>query len=95
MAAPDEIARESPVTFETAVAYALHPQMRRLIILYIIGILLLPFGMSMYLGPVMLPIVDQVVGLILVIVGATFLFGGLIGALFKLVTDATLLARRQ
>lgn len=96
MAEPEEILRDSPVDFDSAVAYALHPEMRRLILLYIVGTLLLSVGLSFFLDPGVFAfaqqIVWQIVGLILAIVGATFLFGGLIGAVFKVVADANILA---
>lgn len=92
MASPEDAVRESPVGFEYAVAYALHPEMRRLIILYIAGTLLLPLGVSWFLTPPLLPILGNLIGLAVLIVGAVFLFGGLVGTLFKLVTDANILA---
>lgn len=99
MPEPEETLRDSPVDFEAAVAYALHPEMRRLIILYVVGILLLPVGLGAFVNPpfATLPVelVVRVVGLILAVVGATLLFGGLVGAAFKLVTDANRLAAKQ
>lgn len=95
MADFEDTLRDSPVNFQFAVAYALHPEMRRLIILHIVGVLLLSAGLSLYLGPTFFGVIDRVIGLVVVIVGATFLFGGLVGALFKLVTDANLLAMKQ
>ncbi len=93
MSTVEAVVSDSPVRFEHAVAYALHPAMRRLIILYVVGVLMTPFGVSMFLGPTTLPIVDHLLGLAIAILGAVFLFGGLVGTLFKLVTDATILAR--
>lgn len=100
MAAPPDRLRDSPVDFETAVAYALHPEMRRLIILYIVGVIILPVGLEMFLTGgafVTLPldIIQRLIGLLLAIGGATLLFGGLVGTAFKLVTDANLLAMEQ
>ena len=96
---PEDILRESPVDFDTAVAYALHPGMRRLIIMYVVGLLLVPVGLGAFVNPPFAPlpleIVLRLVGLALAVVGATLLFGGLVGAAFKLVTDANLLAARQ
>ncbi|MFT4957605.1 MAG: hypothetical protein ACI9PP_002049 [Halobacteriales archaeon] len=94
MADPEEILPESPVDFETAVAYALHPEMRRLIILYVVGAVLLPVGLSLFLNPgfgYWEQVVGRLLGLLVAIGGATFLFAGLVGAIFKLVTDANLL----
>lgn len=95
MSSPKTIATASPVGFEEAVAYALHPAMRRLIILYLVGTLLVPTGLSWLLQPPILPVIGNVVGLVVTIVGAVFLFGGLVGTLFKLVTDANLLANQH
>ena len=95
MTSPEETVNESPVDFEYAVAYALHPEMRRLIILYVVGTLLVPTGISWFLNPQYFGFVDSLIGLAVAVVGAVFLFGGLVGTLFKLVTDATVLARKQ
>lgn len=98
MADPEEILPESPVDFESAVAYALHPEMRRLIILYVVGTVLLPVGLAMFLDPgyaFLELVVGRLIGLGIAIVGATFLFAGLVGAVFKLVTDANLLAAEE
>jgi hypothetical protein len=99
MAEPEHTLRDSPVDFDSAVAYALHPEMRRLIILYITGTVLLPAGMALFLDPTRFPlvraVVQQLVGLAIAVVGAALLFGGLVGAAFKLVTDANRLAARQ
>lgn len=100
MAEPEEILGTSPVDFDSAVAYALHPEMRRLIILYVVGALLLPAGLASFLSPppftgLVVGIVVRLVGLAVAIVGATFLFGGVVGAAFKLVTDANVLAAKQ
>jgi len=96
MAEPEDTLSRSPVDFDSAVAYALHPEMRRLIILYLVGTLLLPIGLSMFANPFVFGglarIVRQILGLGIVLVGATFFFGGVVGALFKLVADANLLA---
>lgn len=95
MDAPRTAVQESPVGFEYAVAYALHPDMRRLIILYIVGTLLLPTGISWIIAPPIVPFVGIVLGIIVSIIGAIFLFGGLVGTLFKLVTDANIMANRH
>ena len=87
----DDTIRNSPVGFEEAVAYALHPEMRRLIILYIVGTLLVPTGIAWMIDPP-ISIFGVILGVGLVIVGAVFLFGGLVGTLFKLVTDANRVA---
>lgn len=96
MPEPEETLRDSPVDFDSAVAYALHPEMRRLLILYVVGTILLPLGLAMFLDPTLVggvaEIVRQVIGLGIAIVGAIFLFGGLVGAAFKLVADANIVA---
>lgn len=96
MAEPPGELTESPVDFETAVAYALSPVMRRLIILYVVGVLLLPVGLGLFLGrgphAFLLGLAVQVIGLALAVLGAALLFAGLVGAAFKLVTDANRLA---
>lgn len=51
MPEPEDTLRESPIDFHSAVAYALHPDKRRLIVIIIAGALLLPTGLSMLLGP--------------------------------------------
>lgn len=97
MAEPEDVLVDSPVDFDSAVAYALHPDMRRLIILYVVGTILLPVGLSAFLNPpfaaFVVTVTLRVVGLVVAVVGAAFLFGGVIGAAFKLVADANLLAR--
>jgi hypothetical protein len=95
---PETVLSDSPVDFDSAVAYALHPEMRRLIILYVVGTVLLPVGMSAFFGPsfgMLGGLLGRVIGLVVAVVGAVFLFGGLIGAAFKLVADATILAAEQ
>lgn len=98
MAQPEDTLRESPIDFDTAVAYALHPEMRRLLILYVVGAVLLPIGLSMFgggfdLGPGVVPqLLSMVAGLLVTLVAAVFLFAGLVGAVFKLVTDANIVA---
>lgn len=97
MAEPPARLTDSPVDFETAIAYALHPDMRRLIMVYIAGVVILPVGLQVFLGAgslqiLVVTVVRWVVGLLLTVVGATLLFGGLVGTAFKLVTDANRLA---
>jgi hypothetical protein len=95
MAAPEETLRESPVDFDSAVAFALQPVMRRLIILYLVGTLLLPVGYSAFVAPTaMSGIIGRAIGLVVALVGATLLFAGLVGAVFKIVVDANILAAR-
>lgn len=84
--------RESPIDFQFAFAYALHPTMRRLIIVSIVGSLLISFGISWFFHPPTLPIIDRLTGIAIAILGTVLFFGGLIGGLFKLFTDAMLVA---
>jgi hypothetical protein len=84
-----DVLADSPVDFETAVAYALSPVMRRLLILYVLGAVLTPAGLA-YLDGQTLP--GLVVGPIAIVVGLAFLFAGVVGVLFKVVTDANRLA---
>lgn len=99
MAEPEATLRESVVDFDSAIGYALQPVMRRLIIVYIVGTLLLPVGLTAFIDPagyqVFGNVVERVLGLALAVVGATLLFGGLVGAVFKLVADANSLAAKQ
>jgi hypothetical protein len=97
MTEPEEILRDSPVDFDSAVAYALHPEMRRLLILYVAGTALLPVGLAAFLDPpfvgFIFEVVVRLIGLVLTVVAAAFLFGGVVGAAFKVVTDANVLAK--
>lgn len=99
MTAAESVLRDSSVDFETAVAYALQPEMRRLIIVYLLGGVLTTFGLSLFVDPgfVSLPLelAASIVGLVVAVVGAAMLFGGLIGAAFKVVTDANRLATAE
>lgn len=96
MSSTESVLRNSPVDFETAVAYALQPDMRRLVIVYLFGGVLTTAGLSLFLDPgfvaFVVEVVVRIVGIVLAVVGAAMLFGGLIGAAFKLVTDANRLA---
>lgn len=99
MTSAESVLRDSPIDFETAVAYALQPDMRRLIIVYLLGGILTTFGLSLFVEPgfFSLPVelVVSIVGLVIAVVGAALLFGGLIGAAFKVVTDANRLAAAE
>ena len=90
------------VAFDAALAYALSPDMRRLIIVFLAGWFLSPLGIAMFVDPVFLThrfalprILVMVVGLVVLVVAGVLLFGGLIGALFKTVADANVLAERR
>jgi hypothetical protein len=102
MSDPEEVLADSPADFDSSLAYALHPEMRRLLIVWAIGWLLTPIGLSMFLQARLFTgflsaagILQALIGLVLAIIGAALFFGGLIGALFKLVVDANLVAGDQ
>ncbi|WP_430505072.1 hypothetical protein [Haloparvum sp. PAK95] len=88
------------VTFESAFAYALSPDMRRLVIVFLFGWLLSSLGLALFLQPWVLvghggtlpQTIAMIVGLVVTVAGAALLFGGLIGALFKTIVDANTLA---
>lgn len=97
MSSPEDTLRHSPVDFETAVAYALHPEMRRLLIIYAVGSLLVPLGLGSFASrplftPLLSGLIQQIAGLAIAVAGALLLFAGLVGAAFKVVTDANVLA---
>lgn len=96
MASSEDVLAESPIDFGTAVAYALQPDMRRLIIIYLVGGLLFSFGSAGFLEVRLFHSLPSLLGgiaaLLAAILGAVLLFGGLIGALFKIVADANRLA---
>ncbi len=97
MAQPERLLADSPADFDSSLAYALHAEMRRLLIVMIVGSILLPTGLMIFFEPSMwLPLgmmfVHQLVGLVLAIVGAAFFYGGAVAILFKIVTDATIIA---
>jgi hypothetical protein len=95
---PETLLGGSPADFDSAFAYALHGEMRRLLIVTIVGTLVFPIGLAMFLDPGFFlegageALIRRTIGLLLTLAGAAFLFGGLIGALFKLITDANILA---
>lgn len=96
---PEEILGDSPADFDSSFAYALHSEMRRLLIVAILGLLVFPTGLAMFFDPGFFlegtgeEFVRRVVGLLLALAGAGLLFGGLVGALFKLITDANIVAQ--
>jgi len=97
MSSPEDTLRRSPVDFETAVAYALHPEMRRPLIIYAVGSLLVPLGLGLFASqppftPLLSGLIRQLVGLAIAVAGALLLFAGLVGAAFKVITDANVLA---
>ena len=95
---PEHILRDSPADFNSSVAYALHPDMRRLLILFVVGSFTFSLGLAMFFtaggfsdlfGPAL---IQLLAGVVVALVGAALFFGGLIGALFKLITDANIIA---
>lgn len=96
MADPEDVLADSPADFDSSLAYALHSEMRRLIIVTIVGSLILPIGLAAFIDPAAFldsnEVIAQAIGLVVAIIGAGLLFGGLIGSLFKLVTDANIVA---
>jgi hypothetical protein len=97
MPEPEDILSDSPADFDSSFAYALHGEMRRLLIVTILGTVLYPFGLGLLfgtdetLGVFFLP---QLFGLAFTVLGAAFLFGGLVAVLFKTVVDANTVAGR-
>jgi hypothetical protein len=95
MTDPADTIAHSPVDYSSAVGYALHVEMRRLLLTYVTGALLLPIGVDLLSGGRLAagaPLLGWILGLLVTVVGATLLFAGLVGAAFKLVTDANRLA---
>lgn len=96
---PEDVLADSPADFDSSFAYALHGEMRRLIIVTVVGSLLFPIGLAMFLNPGLVlqgnigSLLRQLLGLVLAIVGAGFLYGGIVGVLFKVVTDANIMAQ--
>lgn len=96
MSAPEDVLTDSPADFDSSFAYALHGDMRRLLIVTIVGSILLPLGLALFIDPAVFGggarLVRRIIGLAIGLVGAAFLYGGLIGVLFKVVTDANIVA---
>lgn len=99
MVAPEDVLADSPADFNSSFAYALHAEMRRLLIVTIVGSLLLPIGLAIFIDPsywTFAPpanLVIRLIGLGLAIVGAAFFYGGVVAVLFKIITDATIVAQ--
>jgi len=98
MSDPEDVLRDSPADFDSSLAYALHGEMRRLLIVTFLGSILFPLGLGLFLDPgpflgTFEGLLRQAVGLVVALVGAAFLFGGIVAVLFKTVTDATIVAQ--
>ncbi|MFC6614628.1 hypothetical protein ACFQAS_06605 [Halopenitus salinus] len=97
----DDALADRTVGFEAAFAYALSPDMRRLIVVFLFGWLLLPVGLAVFFSPEFLvgfsgtirEATGMVIGLVVVVIAGALLFGGLIGALFKTIADANRYAK--
>ena len=93
---PEEVLSNSSADFDSSFAYALHGEMRRLLVVTVLGTLLYPLGLDLFLSSFPLtsvgPLFSAVVGLVLALVGAAFLFGGIVAVLFKTVVDANTVA---
>jgi hypothetical protein len=94
---PEDILSDSPADFDSSFAYALHGEMRRLLIVTILGTVLYPFGLELLFGTdetLGLFLLPQLLGLAFTVLGAAFLFGGIVAVLFKTVVDANTVAGR-
>ncbi len=93
MSTPEKLLADSPADFDSSFAYALHPEMRRLLIAAIVGSLLLPIGLALFIDPRLYGgratfLIWRVLGLGIGLLGAILFYGGVVGALFKIITDA-------
>ncbi|ERH08671.1 MAG: hypothetical protein J07HX64_00417 [halophilic archaeon J07HX64] len=90
----EDILDDSPAEFDSSFAYALHGEMRRLLVVTVLGTVLYPFGLQILSerGEIYLPVLDLLFGLALTVVGAAFLFGGIVAVLFKTIVDANTVA---
>lgn len=96
MSAPEDVLADSPADFDSSFAYALHGEMRRLLIVTILGSVMLPLGLALFIDPGVFGtgprLLRRVIGLAIGIAGAAFFYGGLVGVLFKVLTDASIVA---
>jgi D-alanine-D-alanine ligase-like ATP-grasp enzyme len=95
---PEDVLKRSPVDFKSAIAYSLQEDVRRLIITFIAGLLFSSTGWSYFVYPelhVFDGLLDQTIGLVLLLIGIPLLIGGLVGSAFKIITDAFILAMKQ
>ena len=92
MSDPEDILSDSPADFDSSFAYALHGEMRRLLIVTVLGTLLYPAGLPLVFSPSSEDPVNVIFGFVFVLVGAAFLFGGIVSILFKTIVDANTVA---
>lgn len=95
MVTPEAVLADSPADFDSSLGYALHMEMRRLLIVMIVGSIMLPVGLASFIDPGLgirglSGFVRPLVGLGLAIVGAVLFYGGLVAIVFKVVTDAVI-----
>ena len=97
MSDPEDVLTDSPADFDSSFAYALHGEMRRLLIVTVLGTVLYPSGLGLLFGTdptLRVLFLPQLLGLGLAVAGAAFLFGGTVAVLFKTVVDANTVAAR-
>lgn len=94
MTDPEDVLNDSPADFNSSFAYALHSEMRRLLIVTVLGSFLFPLGLGLFFaaGGGVGGLLEQALGLAVGLVGAALLFGGIVAVLFKTVTDANIVA---
>lgn len=68
--------------------------MRRLLIITILGTVLYPFGLRLLFGADGVFVLPRLFGLAFTIVGAAFLFGGIVAVVFNTVVGANTVAGR-
>jgi len=91
----EDILSDSPAEFDSSFAYALHGEMRRLLIVTILGTVLYPFGLGLLFheqSSLLTEVLGRGTGLDITLVGAAFLFGGIVAVLFKTIVDANTVA---
>ena len=96
MADPEDILHDSPADFDSSFAYALHGEMRRLLVVTVLGSFLFPLGLGLFFtasGRIFITtLLWRGFGLALALAGATLLYGGIVAVLFKTITDANIVA---
>ena len=92
---PADVLTDSPAEFDSSFAYALHGEMRRLLIVTVLGTVLYPFGLGLLFreqSNLLAQVLGRGAGLVVTLVGAAFLFGGIVAVLFKTIVDANTVA---